>query len=240
MKQHPKNFNTYGDLQSGEELEPKAQQYNCMECDHQTTEKFRLQKHMELAHKTSMTQLEFKCKDFAQEFQRMWSLRNHQRDTHGKSKIKCRYKADNTCRFEANDGEECWYDHTDTVQKVSNSSIKDGYKCKTCEETLRFKSQLMTHRKENHPETVPESYSLKEKRPCDYNDKCRFRHEALPSDIARHNDTNNPKEDSLIPEKFFWKTQNPTKPPDQMEEIKNVMHTMMKEIGELKSKIHGQ
>ena len=66
MKQHPKNFNTQANLQSGDKLEPKAQEYNCMECDHQTTEKFKLRKHMELVHKSSTSQLEFKCKDCAQ------------------------------------------------------------------------------------------------------------------------------------------------------------------------------
>ena len=77
MKQHPRNFNTQANLKRGEDLEPEAQQYNCMECDHQTTEKFKLRKHMELAHKASTSQFKFKCKDCAQEIQRMWSLRNH-------------------------------------------------------------------------------------------------------------------------------------------------------------------
>ena len=92
-----------------------------------------------------------------------------------------------------------------------------------------------------HPETVPECYSVKEKTPCDFYEKCRFRHEALPSHIASGQDnTNEPKEDTSNPTRVFWKALNPTKPPDQMTEIKNMMNKMMKEIGELKSKINGQ
>ena len=159
MEQRPKKFETQVGQQNEEDIDPKAKQYNCMECDHQTTEKFKLPKHIELAHKASTSQLQFKCRDCAQEFQEMWSLRNHRRDSHGKSKTKCRYKADNTCKYGANDGEACWYDHTENIQ---NRYCLE-YRCKTCEETFSSKSHLLTHGKDNHQETVPQCYSLKER-----------------------------------------------------------------------------
>ena len=57
MEQHPKKFETPVGQQNKKDIDPKAKQYNCMECDHQTTEKFKLPKHIELAHKASTSQL---------------------------------------------------------------------------------------------------------------------------------------------------------------------------------------
>ena len=239
MKQHPKNFQTQVSQQNEQDFGTKTKQYNCMECDHQTTEKFKLRKHIKLAHQATTSELQFKCRDCAQEFERMWSLRNHRRDSHGKSKKKCGNKADNLCKFGANDGEECWYDHTDSIQNADNSACQD-YKCKNCEDKFSSKSQLLTHRKEKHQETVPECYSVKENRLCQYSDKCRFRHEALSSHIAPdHENSDKPKKDRPMLKSFFWKTPNPIKPPNQMEEIKNMIQNMTKEIGDLKAKVQG-
>ena len=64
---------------------------------------------------------------------------------------------------------------------------------------------------------------------------------SISLELAPNHEKNyKPKEDRPIPTQFFWKTPNPTKPPDQMEEIKNMMQTMMKEIVDLKAKVHGQ
>ena len=65
--------------------------------------------------------------------------------------------------------------------------------------------------------------------------------QALTSHIASNHENNDKiHEGRPMPTRFFWKTPNPIKPPDQMEEIKNMIKTMMKEIGDLKAKVHGQ
>ena len=98
----------------------------------------------------------FKCKDCAQEFTVRWSLMNHRRDTHGKSKKKCIYKADNKCKYGANNGEECWYDHSDSDITQNTHDETTNTSCRTCGNTFTSKFQLLFHRKEKHPETVPE------------------------------------------------------------------------------------
>ena len=152
-----------------------------MECDHQTTNEHILAKHMKLAHNTHKRMVEFKCHSCAQEFLGMWNLRNHRRDAHGKSKVQCRYKADNTCKYSANDGEQCWYDHSEGISKQNSREKTDETKCKTCEDMFDSKTQLLTHRKEEHPETVPECKSIRENTVCHSGDKCCFRHNELSS-----------------------------------------------------------
>ena len=112
MSQHPRKFDTLKEPEeTGNIVE---QQHNCMECDYQTNQNANLNKHMEVAHKTRKSNMPFKCKDCAKEFKARWSLMNHRRDTHGKAKKKCIYKAGDKCKYGANDGEKCWYDHSDS------------------------------------------------------------------------------------------------------------------------------
>ena len=65
MKEHPRNFKTQESQRNETDIDPKSKQYNCMECDHQTTEKYKLRNHIELAHNTSTSPLQFKCRDCA-------------------------------------------------------------------------------------------------------------------------------------------------------------------------------
>ena len=83
-------------------------------------------KHIQWGHQTNQKEDNFKCISCAQVFILKPSLIKHRLDAHGKSKIKCRYKADNTCRNGENDGEKCLYDHSD---QVSNDLM-----CNSCDE----------------------------------------------------------------------------------------------------------
>ena len=211
-KQHPQDIQNTDD----EDIPLKeAKQFNCMECDHQTTNEHMLTKHMKLAHNTHKPMVEFKCHSCAQEFWGMWNLRNHRQDAHGKSKVKCRYKADNSCKYGANDGEQCWYDHSEGTSIQNRKEKTDKNKCKACEEMFSSKSQLLTHRKEEHPEIVPLCKSIKENTGCEYGDKCRFRHKELSShmpSIHKNPGTANHLGNDVT--QVFWKTQNIIKPPN--------------------------
>ena len=132
-------------------------QFNCMECDHQAHQESDLKKHMETAHKCSTSDIpadmQFKCVSCAQHFARKDSLMTHRRDTHGKSKTKCRY---NIPPLICKKGEkDCAYDHT-SIQETSNA-----FKCTVCNELFPTKSQVLNHRKNNHPEKVPMCKSIK-------------------------------------------------------------------------------
>jgi hypothetical protein len=58
----------------------------------------------------------------------------------------CSYFLDGCCVFDSN---ECWFDHPDTVPRTLKS-----LKCRFCEKTLQNKSELMVHRKLEHPQKI--------------------------------------------------------------------------------------
>ena len=212
-----------------------------MECDHQTDNAANLQKHLEQAHKTTKSNLPFKCKDCAQEFSVIWSLMNQRRDTHGKSKKKCRNRKNNMCKYEANDGEECWYDHSDVVGNPEGIPELNNYNCRICNIKFSSKTTVLTHRKSEHNETVPECHSLKENKECEYGDKCRFRHERIENHIPTdHAAEKNPNNIAVPNNTNFWEAPKGTKPPDQLMEIKNMIDTMMMDICLLKKKVSTQ
>ena len=213
-----------------------------MECDHQTDEEPKLKKHMELAHRKTKSNLEYKCKDCAHEYSAIWSLMTHRRDTHGKSKKKCRNKADNSCKYGPNNGEKCWYDHTDSDPSQTKSNESNDHKCKTCELKFSSKSKVLNHRKLDHPDTVPQCNSIKENKMCDYNESCRLRHEATPKENlpAHHVSPKISKPPKNPTQHNFWETQSTMKPPEPMEEIKNMIQIMMQDISQLKQKVNMQ
>ena len=221
-KQHPQ---VHKNTSEGDKELKETIQFNCMECDHQTTNEHILAKHMRLAHNTSQSLAEYKCHSCAQEFLGMWNLRNHRRDAHGKSKVKCRYKADNTCKYGANEGKECWYDHSDGISTQNRRENTEKNKCKTCEEMFNSKTQLLTHRKEEHPETVPECKSIREGKECEYGDKCRFRHKELNIHMpAIHSSPNNSNSSVNAETQVFWKNQKLIKPPDHQQQGGQAQH----------------
>ena len=58
------------------------------------------------------------------------------------------------------------------------------------EKTFTSKSQLLTHRKEEHIETVPECKSVMNKQICEFKEKCKFRHEVLQNPKTSLNEVN--------------------------------------------------
>ena len=163
------------------------------------------------------------------------NLYTHRLETHGKSKQKCRYHIDNSCKFEENNGEKCLFDHTNEVHKNT-----EEFECNTFKETFQYKSQFLKHRKAHHPETVPVCKSIKKGTTCSFGDSCGFLHK----DVNVHSvlRTNVRDQDIETNENFvtkdtiqnFQTATQTMKPPDQLVEIKRMMQTMMTDILELK------
>ena len=142
--------------------------------------------------------------------------------------MKCRYKADNTCRDGANNGEKCLYDHSDEVQKVT----PEDFKCNICELSFKYQSQFLKHRKFKHPEKVPMCKTIKDGKDCLFGDQCGFSHN--PANETQTQNGQNEPAAKEGPASNFWKGKTTTKPPDQIEEMMKMIQTMMVDICQLK------
>ena len=203
--------------------------HNCLECDHQTNSKYNLNKHMDIAHGyVNDTNIKYKCVSCAQGFAAKSSLINHRRDAHGKSKIKCIFKEGNQCRNGANNGEKCLYDHSDSGPRPGD----DKYDCNVCDLQFKYKSQLIKHRKDKHPETVQLCKTIKEGTTCSFVSHCGFSHEADKSKDNYHEGLVS-TEDKSTPE-IFWQGPNKIRPSDQLAVLTHMMKTMMEDIVLLK------
>ena len=140
--------------------------------------------------------------------------------------------ADKTCRNGENNGEKCLYDHS--------GHEYDGIMCNNCDESFKFKSQFLKHRKEKHPTTVPECKSIKEGKICQFKENFGFDHkDANNPKEHRNNDITKQNKDSTkeTQNPNFWESSSSIKPPDQLEEMKQMMQTMMSDILLLKKSI---
>ena len=146
--------------------------------------------------------------------------------------MKCRYKADNTCRNGANNGEKCLYDHSDGTHKDTS----EDFVCNICDQSFKYQSQFLKHRKSKHLEKVPKCKTIQNGEDCQFGDQCGFSH--IP--FNENSDSNDHKE--FTPEENqasnFWKAKTTPKPPDQMEEMMKMIQTMMVEILQLKQTIN--
>ena len=170
---------------------------------------------------------------------------NHRRDTHGKSKTKCQYNIPpQICKK----GEkECAFDHTPSKENDNN------YKCSVCSEMFPTKSQVLNHRKNNHPNKVPLCNSIKNGGICQYS-PFRYNHEKTNiekvSSAANDTTKKNVPSQNVIPETRrseenvstsntdygvgFQQDSTTTRPPDQIKEILSMIQLIMTEIQLLK------
>ena len=250
MKQHPKRFHeefkcskcsrqfetSETHLQHEEAAHNEPEKFGCIECDYETFDEQNIENHLKLAHSPG-EEVNFKCVSCAQGFKAKSSLIRHRINAHGKSKVKCRNKADKSCKWGDNNGEDCLYDHSDS----ETPNLTKKLECNSCEECFSYKSQFLKHRKSKHPETVPDCKSLKNGETCTFGPQCGFNHntpkqsQGVPSNkvndqtnnIIKNINTNNDNSN-------FWLAQRTNNPPNQMEEIKEMIQTMMKDINQLK------
>ena len=50
------------------------------------------------------------------------------------------------CKYRANNAEKCWYDHSDGDLTLKSVTETNEYTCRTCQEKLISKSQVLSHR----------------------------------------------------------------------------------------------
>ena len=180
--------------------------------------------------------LNFKCVSCSYGFKAKSSLIRHRISSHGKSKIKCRNKANKSCKWGDNDGEDCLYDHTESPQE----KISEEIKCNSCSETFQHTSQFLRHRRAKHPDTVKECKSIKEGKKCNFGDQCGFSHtgQAKWDKPLNHVDLGtqnaNAGQTTKNANEIFWKVPATQNPPGQLEEIMRMIQTMMKDICQLK------
>ena len=228
IKQHPKENDSDVNVESGHNDDS---QHNCKECDFQTNDKSRIEKHVKLAHmplgQESEQQFNFKCVTCAQGFSIKSSLLKHRLDAHGKSKVKCRYSLDNTCKNGANNGEKCLYDHTDGIHKKN-----ENLTCNICGENFKFQSQFLKHRKTEHPDTVPTCKTILKGEQCSFGEGCGFSHaiKILPKKPNNNID----QEAAEKTDQIFQEGQNSIKPPDLLEKLMTMVQLMMVDISILK------
>ena len=223
----------FQDEESLKDHEDATHQFNCLECDHQTHNESALRKHIDIAHKASVSEkpegMGFKCATCAQCFEKKDSLMNHRRYTHGKSKTKCKYNIPpSVCKK----GErECAFDHNPALSKPNE------FTCTACKEMFPTKSQVLNHRKTNHPEKVPMCRSIKEELICQFS-PCRYNHEQPILDIIPPTHVNQnasiSSETKSAKEPNFWMAPKTLNPGEQMQKLMSMIQTMTIDISLLK------
>jgi hypothetical protein len=94
----------------------------------------------------------------------------------------------------------CWYNHSETV--IGTSMDMTRVKCNLCDETFINKSELMSHRKQNHTNTVPECKNYGQGT-CWFGDmKCWFKHENIEKN-NKNEDNEELSENKEVIEKLF-------------------------------------
>ena len=165
------------------------EEYNCMECDFQASQKTELNKHIQIKHTLHEG---IKCRNCGVNFKRKPDLMVHRKVDHPHTVAPCRKGKD--CEFSA---DVCWWKHT---TENENSSMIE---CYFCEMTFETKTKVMMHRKLEHSKTVKACTKFINLA-CNYTeDTCWFKHRekenAFKSNLKESNQSvfregpNNPK-----------------------------------------------
>ena len=221
----------------------------CNDCDFQATSGLILKKHMEQMHHQPSELVQhgeigplLKCRDCENEFTCKPDLMDHRRDIHPELRRTCRYKREGNCRYP---DAVCWYSH-DKKQDMPATNPEGRHKCITCENKFSSKSQMMRHRKIEHPEIVPK---CKDGDRCTFPlDECRFIHDNLscqPVPRVWNRNQDNSQYEKAYPQNThnnqnFHKTPEKTKPPDQIEILMKEMKNLITEMTQIKDQIQKQ
>ena len=172
-------------LEKSSQVFVTEEEFNCEECPYQGTELNQLNKHIQLKHR-------IQCRNCENNFKTKPELMVHRKSEHYNTVAYCRKGS--SCEF----SERCWWKH----KKEDNDMIE----CYYCETSFVTKSEVMIHRKRNHPKTVKNCTKFENKN-CIYNeDTCWFKHETEEAEKEEPNKANG---DNAV----FWKRQNNLKNP---------------------------
>ena len=137
-------------------------------------------------------------------FQVTGLLMNHRKTDHPSNK-KCRYFLNDQCRFDA---ETCWYRHEDE-QKNEERKQSSQLQCKECDDKFEVRSDLMKHKKMNHPDKVSKCKEFSQGKCNEGESSCWFNHN------TEEKETEEMEIDLELNESFFCEAKEKT-PPDQM------------------------
>ena len=179
--------------------------------------------------------MKYQCKSCAQGFAAYFSMMNHRRDSHGKSKRECRYKNDEKCNF---GDEQCWYNHNNEILNQNHESQKEEIKCNICDLSFTSKADLLKHRKIEHIEHVPICRTIKLGKKCRFSeDECFYIHNKSNEPLMSTTNVNPksiPPQENVPTQEDFCSSLPSSKPPEQMEDIKKMLHSIIKDIDHLK------
>ena len=124
------------------------QNFKCDECNFTSIGYNQLKAHLELHHQSSGNgQLEIKCRICNVAFNDKRSLMKHRKEEHLATVSVCKKYVTGTCPFTAS---ACWWRHEEKKDDQLNLS------CYICDKKYESRSELMSHRKKYHIETVPQ------------------------------------------------------------------------------------
>ena len=181
------------------ETSVEEEEHNCMECDFQATSKEHLEKHIKIKHRLT-------CRVCDEVFETKPNLMVHRKQKHANLVATCRNYKTEKCPFADS---KCWWNHY-----VQKQSVAAEVKCFICDEKFENKTNMMIHRKKNHPELV---------RKCDQYEinNCRFKEESC---WFKHEIKKEENERASSSKLVFQKVSGNLKPP--ITTPKNVQRTL--------------
>ena len=171
----------------------------CIECEYPAEDVFDLGEHMYEVHAELNDEYTIACHYCGNYFKNKGDLMIHRKNTHAEKVSQCSFFLEGKCTF----GEECWYSHKNDSRKVLSE-----YKCKTCEEIFKIKSDFMRHRRLKHIESVPQCRDASNGS-CHFGRiKCWFNHEEYESSNDIRNEENATNVNQEVIDKIFDMMEN--------------------------------
>ena len=146
--------------------------YNCGVCVFQSSAEDPLWSHMDSEHdiRKDKENATNSCETCQQNFTKESDLKHHIKMNHIEMVTPCKYFLEGRCIFS---DEVCWNSHASEI--IQNIEPSNEYKCKHCDEVFSMKSNLMKHRKLNHPQNVALCRENNNNK-CKYNNECWYQH----------------------------------------------------------------
>ena len=170
--------------------------WNCGDCEFRSMSLFEFRKHMkESGHqpgkdtnsKKQILEDYRECYTCKMDFDGYVSLMQHRKEVHPSNK-KCKNFASGKCIH----GVNCWYVHQNDQETVEES--QSTFNCNLCDETLTTRIDFMVHKKQVHPNFVPECEKFSMGRCLRDSKDCWFIHKdtscspSIPSDSVFQKD----------------------------------------------------
>ena len=139
------------------------------------------------------------------------------------------------CRFSE---EVCFYIHNNIILTKNHESQSEEINCKICDHIFTSMPDLLKHRKIEHIEHVPICRTIKLGKKCRFSeDECFYIHNKSNEPLMSTTNVNPksiPPQENVPTQEDFCSSLPSSKPPEQMEDIKKMLHSIIKDIDHLK------